>query len=210
MSDENNDQVSTEKAAETSAASTVNQAAPAGASEAGQQQKTAQPVSRGKAMVILLYSLLLLSAVLSLVSYASSAVPDSIRQVVPVSFAVFYVIFVIYRAVLIRRRRYPMPKGVFQVGMGALFLVLLFNFSFQQKSASDSDTRPLKPLKELLRHEDPSVRALACDAFGTLSKADQAAAMDDLKKLLNDRNAAVRSHADKALKRSGEASAAQD
>lgn len=160
--------------------------------------------ARNRAVVILLYALLAASAAMALLCYAGDVVPDSLSAIAPVPFGVFYVIFVIYRAVMIRRRRYPMPKGVFQVGMGALFLVLLISFSPASVRGAAQDTSSLKPLKEMLRHADPSVRALACDAFGVLSPADRADALETLRAVAkSDRNAAVRGRAEAALARAG-------
>lgn len=157
-----------------------------------------QPQEKPKGIVILLYVLLMVSAVVALLGFSSSLLPESARLVGPAAFAAFYAIFVIYRVVMIRRRRYPVTKAVFQIGLGAIFLMVLFSVRPQ-----DAVNAPLKPASELLRHVDPSVRALACDALAAQGGESLQQASGELKKLLEDRHPEVRTHARKALDRAG-------
>ncbi len=140
----------------------------------------------------------MVSAVVALLGFSSSLLPESARLVGPAAFAAFYAIFVIYRVVMIRRRRYPVTKAVFQIGLGAIFLMVLFSVRPQ-----DAANAPLKPASELLRHVDPSVRALACDALAAQGGESLQQASGELKKLLEDSHPDVRTHARKALDRAG-------
>lgn len=174
---------------------------PRGASETVPAAQVKPPREKPKGIVILLYLLLMVSAAVALLGFSSQLLPDSARLVGPIAFAAFYAIFVTYRIVMIRRRRYPVTKAVFQIGLGVIFLMLLF--SVRPQDAADA---PLKPAAELLRHVDPSVRALACDVLAAQGGAPLDQAAGELKKLLEDSHPEVRAHAAKALAKAGAAS----
>ena len=164
-------------------------------------QQARQPREKPKGIVILLYFLLMVSAAVALLSFSSQLLPDSARLVGPIAFAAFYAIFVIYRIVMIRRRRYPVTKAVFQIGLGVIFLMVLFSVRPQAPGNA-----PLKPAAELLRHADPSVRALACDVLTAQGGASLHAAVGELQKLQSDSHPEVREHAAKALAKANAAS----
>ena len=84
-----------------------------------------------------LYALLVLSALFTFWAggdIAGHALPAWTHVVAPTLFAIFLVVFTVYRFALVRAKRYPAATGFFQVGLGALIWVLLLP-STRQKIA---------------------------------------------------------------------------
>jgi len=74
-----------------------------------------------------LYVLLVLSALFTFWSggpVAGRTLPRWTQSVAPTLFAVFLLIFTVYRFALMRAKKYPAATGLFQVGLGALIWVL--------------------------------------------------------------------------------------
>ena len=126
-------------------------------------------VRRGLAFVQFLrpalYVLLVVSAFLTFWAggdIAGLALPALLRGAAPVVFAVFVVVFAIYRISLVRARQYPAMTGLFQVGLTMLIWVLLF----------PSTRRLIMPARgrddvaALLTSADPRVRSLAAEVAG--------------------------------------------
>jgi hypothetical protein len=104
-----------------------------------------------------LYALLVASAALALwVSQVPEAVPPALSAAVPWIFLAFVAAFAAYRLALVRARRYPASKALFQIGTAVLFFMLLLP---RARVATEQDA-----LGRLLRHGDPAVRALAAEA----------------------------------------------
>ncbi len=167
----------------------------------GERAERSPPASaearRAPRLAIALYCLLALSAAVALVGRSSHFLPEVARIAAPIAFAAFFVLFAIYRFALVRARRYAPAKAFFQIGIGALFLLMLAPGVMHQRAAGAA----LQPLAQMLRHADPSVRALACDAFSQLSAAEAAAALPALQDLLGDPHPAVRARAQRAIER---------
>ncbi|MBM4378704.1 MAG: HEAT repeat domain-containing protein [Deltaproteobacteria bacterium] len=103
-----------------------------------------------------LYLLLVASAALGLwVSQVPEAVPPALAAAVPWTFLLFVTAFAVYRMALVRARRYPASKALFQIGTAVLFFMLLLP---RAKVGGGEDE-----LTPLLRHGDPSVRAVAAE-----------------------------------------------
>jgi len=84
-----------------------------------------------------LYALLVLSALFTFWAggeIAGRKLPHWSQVVAPTFFAVFLVVFAVYRFALVRAKKYPAAVGLFQVGLGALIWVLLLP-STRQKIA---------------------------------------------------------------------------
>ncbi|HEX9578857.1 MAG TPA: hypothetical protein VF993_13980, partial [Myxococcales bacterium] len=113
-----------------------------------------------------LYALLVLSALFTFWAggdIAGKALPQWTQQVAPAIFAVFLIVFAVYRFALVRAKRYPAATGLFQVGLGALIWVLLLPGSRQKfvpPAAPDDD------LRALIASPDARVRALAAETAG--------------------------------------------
>jgi hypothetical protein len=84
--------------------------------------------------------------------------PATVRLGAPIAFGAFLALFAVYRLALVRARRYPAGKGLVQIGVGAIFLMLLMPGAAREFEASGS-----RPLAAMLVHPDPAVRALACE-----------------------------------------------
>jgi len=103
-----------------------------------------------------LFALLVASAALALwVSQVPEAVPEALAAASPWVFLLFVTTFAIYRLALVRARRYPASKALFQIGTAVLFFMLLLP---RARVAGDPDE-----LGRLLRHGDPAVRSLAAE-----------------------------------------------
>ncbi len=75
-----------------------------------------------------LYVLLLTSALLTFWAgggLGGRELPRWAASAAPVLFAVFLVVFAVYRLALVRAKKYPAAMGLFQIGLGALVWVLL-------------------------------------------------------------------------------------
>src|SRR2546430_13607723 len=112
-----------------------------------------------------LYALLVLSALFTFWAggdIAGKSLPQWTQKAAPAIFAVFLVVFAIYRFALVRAKRYPAATGLFQVGLGALIWVLLLPGTRQKMAPPyEADEVPA-----LLSSADPRVRALAAEVAG--------------------------------------------
>jgi hypothetical protein len=146
-----------------------------------------------------LYVLLVLSALFTFWSgepVAGRTLPRWTQSVAPTLFAVFLLIFAVYRFALMRAKKYPAATGLFQVGLGALIWVLLLP-STRQKIAPPPAATDEVPA--LMTSPDPRVRALAVEVAGY--RGDGTRYAPELIDRLEDADAAVRERAHSALVR---------
>lgn len=144
-----------------------------------------------------LYTLLALSALFTLWSgrdIAGRALPRWTHVVAPTLFAIFLVVFAVYRFALVRAKKYPAATGLFQVGLGALIWVMLLP-STRQKFGPPPGTGD--DLPALLSSPDARVRALAAELSGYRGQGSRYAAQ--LIERLDDPDATVRQRAHDAL-----------
>ncbi|HUJ27411.1 MAG TPA: HEAT repeat domain-containing protein [Myxococcales bacterium] len=113
-----------------------------------------------------LYALLVASALFTFWSggeIAGRALPRWTQVVAPTLFAIFIVVFAIYRFALMRAKKYPAASGFFQIGLGALIWVLLLPGT-RQKFAPAAG--PVDQVPTLIQSPDPRVRAMAAEVAG--------------------------------------------
>jgi hypothetical protein len=144
-----------------------------------------------------LYALLVASALLTF--WAGSDIggrelPPRAAAAAPVLFAVFLVVFAVYRLALVRAKKYPAAMGLFQIGLGALVWVLLLPGTRQRIGREHGDE-----VQVLMRSSDARVRALAAEVAGY--RGDAARYASDLADRLDDNDPAVRRAAHAALVR---------
>ena len=146
-----------------------------------------------------LYALLVLSALFTFWAggdIAGKSLPQWTQKAAPAIFAVFLVVFAIYRFALVRAKRYPAATGLFQVGLGALIWVLLLPGSrqkFAPPQAAGDD------VQVLMASPDPRVRALAAETAGYRTEGSRYA--PDLIDRLGDPDPRVREKARESLLR---------
>lgn len=143
-----------------------------------------------------LYALLVASALLTFWAggdIGGRELPRWAASAAPVLFAIFLVVFAVYRLALVRAKKYPAATGLFQIGLGALVWVLLLPGTRQHFGREPGDE-----VQVLLRSSDPHVRALAAEVAGYRGAALYAV---DLLERLDDGDPAVRSAAHAALVR---------
>lgn len=129
---------------------------PVGAGPSRESPPKAELRRFGPPWATLLYVLLLSSAAVSLWTRGrAGAVPPGWERVAPGLFLAFLVGFALYRAALVRARKYPAGKALFQVGAAVLFLLVLLP---RPRPLAGSD-----PLEGLLHDPSPAVRALAAE-----------------------------------------------
>jgi len=146
-----------------------------------------------------LYVLLVLSALFTFWSggpVAGRTLPRWTQSVAPTLFAVFLLIFTVYRFALMRAKKYPAATGLFQVGLGALIWVLLLP-STRQKIAPPPAAADEVPA--LMASPDPRVRAVAVEVAGY--RGDGTRYAPELIDRLEDADATVRERAHAALVR---------
>jgi hypothetical protein len=144
-----------------------------------------------------LYVLLVASALLTFWAGADIGgreLPPRAAAAAPILFAVFLVVFAVYRLALVRAKKYPAAMGLFQVGLGALVWVLLLPGTRQRIGRERGDE-----VQVLMRSSDARVRALAAEVAGYRGNAARYAA--DLVDRLDDSDPAVRRAAHVALSR---------
>lgn len=114
-------------------------------------------VRLGPAVAGVLYLLLVLSAALALwVRQDAGALPAHLAQAAPWAFLVFLLAFGAYRLVLVRAKRYPAFKAMFQIGAAVLFFTLLLPRAKAPYESADE-------LVSLMSDSNPNVRALAAE-----------------------------------------------
>jgi hypothetical protein len=146
-----------------------------------------------------LYALLVLSALFTFWAggdIAGHSLPRWTHVAAPTLFAIFLVVFAVYRFALVRARKYPAAIGLFQVGLGALIWVLLLP-SARLKFGPGTDRAD--DVAALMSSADPRVRALAAEAAGYRDGGSRYAA--ELIDRLEDGDARVRSRAHASLQR---------
>jgi energy-coupling factor transporter transmembrane protein EcfT len=145
-----------------------------------------------------LYALLVASALLTFWaggrSIGGRELPRWAAQAAPILFAIFLVVFAVYRLALVRAKKYPAATGLFQIGLGALVWVLLLPGSREHIEHAQADD-----VQELLEAADPRVRALAAEVAGVRGDAPRYARQ--LINRLDDPDAHVREVARAALVR---------
>jgi hypothetical protein len=144
-----------------------------------------------------LYALLVASALLTFWAggdIGGRELPPRAAAAAPVLFAVFLVVFAVYRLALVRAKKYPAATGFFQIGLGALVWVLLLPGTRQRIGREQGDD-----VQVLMRSSDGRVRALAAEVAG--SRGDAARYAPDLVERLDDSDPSVRRSAHAALSR---------
>jgi hypothetical protein len=144
-----------------------------------------------------LYVLLVASALLTFWAggdIGGRQLPPRAAAAAPVLFAIFLVVFAVYRLALVRAKKYPAAIGLFQIGLGALVWVLLLPGSRQ-----GIENEPGDDVQVLMRSPDPRVRALAAEVAGWRGDPEKYAA--DLVQRLDDSDPGVRRAAHAALVR---------
>jgi hypothetical protein len=145
-----------------------------------------------------LYGLLVLSALFTFWAggeIAGHTLPEWTRSAAPTLFAIFLVVFAVYRFALVRAKKYPAMTGLFQIGIGALIWVMLLpSVRLQMMSPTETDTVP-----SLMTSADPRVRALASEVAGT--RADGTKYAGSLIDRLDDADARVRERARSSLQK---------
>jgi len=119
--------------------------------------------------------------------------PPRAAAAAPVLFAIFLVVFAVYRLALVRAKKYPAAMGLFQIGLGALVWVLLLPGTRQRIGREEGDE-----VQVLMRSSDPRVRALAAEVAGDRGNPRYGA---DLVERLDDNDPAVQRAAHAALVR---------
>jgi len=144
----------------------------------------------GPAFAGALYAVLVASAALALwVSQVPEAVPPPLAASVPWVFLCFAAAFAVYRLALVRARRYPASKALFQIGTAVLFFMLLLPRARVGRSEDGLD--------RLLRNGDPAVRALAAEVVRHRADGQRHARL--LVEQLQDPDARVRAEAHASL-----------
>jgi len=144
-----------------------------------------------------LYALLALSALFTFWAggdIAGRALPRWTHVVAPTLFAVFLVVFAVYRFALVRAKKYPAATGLFQVGLGALIWVMLLP-STRQKFGPPPGSGD--DLPALLSSPDARVRAVAAELSAYRTGGSRYVAQ--LIERLDDPDATVRLRAHDAL-----------
>jgi hypothetical protein len=159
-----------------------------------QAQVQAAGARFGPVLALILYSLLLASAVVALGTRRFPGVlPPALGIIAPSLFLLFLVSFAAYRLVLVRVKKYPASKALFQIGAAALFLPLLLPAA---KSRYDA---PVDDLEVLLMNGNPRVRAVTAEVMGYRTDGVRYAPL--LVKVLSDPDARVRDEAHRSLVR---------
>lgn len=146
-------------------------------------------------LAMVLYALLGSSALLAFWAQRSPTAPEAVIRFAPWAFLAFAIGFAVYRLALVAAKRYSAFKAFTQIGVAAMFFMLLL---LPQVQAPGEGDRPVRALPAMLADKDPSVRALAAEVVGFRQAQEQAAALVGL---LEDRSEAVRRAAREALTR---------
>jgi hypothetical protein len=146
-----------------------------------------------------LYALLVGSALFTFWAggdIAGRALPAWTQVVAPTLFALFLVVFAVYRFALVRAKKYPAATGLFQVGLGALIWVMLLPGTRQKLTPPVGAT---DYVPSLISSPDPRVRALAAEVAGHRPQGTRYASQ--LIDRLDDGDPRVREQARLALQR---------
>lgn len=141
---------------------------------------------------MVLYALLVGSALLAFWAQRSATAPESVSRIAPWAFLAFAVGFSAYRLALVAAKKYSAFKAFSQIGVAAMFFMLLL---LPQVAPPQESVRAVG---ELLRDRDPSVRALAAELVGHRQSVSEAKALIEL---LSDPSPSVRTAAQLALTR---------
>ena len=153
-----------------------------------------------------LYALLVLSAFFTFWAggdIAGRALPPWTHVVAPTLFAIFLVVFAVYRFALVRAKKYPAAMGLFQVGLAALIWVMLLPGSRRKIAPPEAQDEVVA----LISSPDPRVRAMAAEVAGYRPQGTKYAAL--LIDRLDDADPAVRARAHASLVRLAGADAGQ-
>ncbi len=83
----------------------------------------------------------------------------------PAVFTLFVLVYLIDRWLVVRHRSYSPARALFQVAFAAEFLTALVPSKLTEFQKLRAEGRPLVQPLGLLGHQDPSVRALACEVL---------------------------------------------
>lgn len=151
---------------------------------------------------VVLYVALALSAATALLGMdelerqvRQGTLPPVARWFPGLTFALALALYAVDRVLLVKNRHYPSGKAFFQVAAGmAVFATLLPG---PVMTAVDQDA-PQDVLLALLAHQDPRVRALACEVAGLRGGPTHLAVVQ---RLTRDQDATVAQAAQAALQR---------
>ncbi|MCA2980477.1 MAG: HEAT repeat domain-containing protein [Myxococcaceae bacterium] len=142
---------------------------------------------------LVLYGLLVGSALLALWAQYSPTAPPSVSRSAPWAFLAFAVGFSVYRLALVMAKRYSPFKAFTQVLVASMFFMLLLLPNLGQPPSPEAPA-----LSALLVDADPRVRALAAEVVGFRQARAEAPALVGL---LSDSSDVVREAAHEALVR---------
>ncbi len=142
-----------------------------------------------------LYALLAASALFTFWAGGGHGLPRWTQVVAPTLFAIFLVVFAVYRFALVRARKRPAATALFQVGLGALIWVLLLPGTRLKIAPAG----PADDVAALLSSPDARVRALAAEVAGYRAGGSRYAA--ELIERLDDADPRVRERAHASLVR---------
>lgn len=146
----------------------------------------------GPALTGALYLLLVGSAALALwVRQVPGALPPKLEVAAPWVFLAFAIGFAAYRLALVRAKKYPAAKALFQIGATVLFFMLLL------PSSKGRFAEPADPLEVLLVDRNPEVRALAAEV--SRHRMDGEKYLPRLAQALRDPSPEVRREAHRSL-----------
>jgi hypothetical protein len=144
-----------------------------------QEEPNVGGVRMRPSLTLLLYALLVLSALVALWAQRSPAdVPVIIARSAPWVFLVFMLGFAVYRFALVAAKRYSAFKAFFQVAVAAVFFLLLLpNGPVAVPGLNAPVPAARQDLAALLGDPDPRVRALAAELARYRPQGQQVAHM---------------------------------
>lgn len=116
-----------------------------------------------------------------------------------VCFGIFLLMYVADRLWLLRHRRYPSGRALYQIALGIVFLLLLLPSSIREYRTVVQARRSSDVLVELFGHRDARVRALACELASRRETPGRY--LPQLQSALQDGNLNVRVAAQEAVAR---------
>jgi len=114
-------------------------------------------------------------------------------------FGLFLAVYVADRIWLMRFRKYPSGRALFQILLGIVFLMLLLPSSIREYRSIIKSRPARDSLSALVRHKEPRVRAIACELTSYRKEARHH--LPALGHALTDRDTHVREAARTALQR---------